>query len=190
VNRRGDHYFIFQGQTKTGKPKYFASRQSSSDSGKPIEALPNEFEVYESPANGAVSVRRRKPSRILPEEYALVKRLAIELMGDSGTHVELEGDRIIVYTPDTDPALSASALARIFGFAVPGIEEWTTQHTRYTPELRFELTDVDRRIYCAERYCYRGSIDGWIPVAEPRPLERLARKLLPHLGQESFYELV
>lgn len=45
LNRHGTAYFIFQGVTKTGKPKYFASKKATSDSGTRIESLPDEFEI-------------------------------------------------------------------------------------------------------------------------------------------------
>jgi len=36
---------------------------------------------------------------------------------------------------------------------------------------------------------YRGSIDRWIRIGGPAPLESLAKKFAPHLGEESFFEL-
>ena len=55
VNRRGDRYYILQGVTKTGKPKYYCSRKPK---GVPVEELPDDFEVYENPGTKMVSVRK------------------------------------------------------------------------------------------------------------------------------------
>lgn len=33
VNRKGDRFHIFQGKTKAGKPKYFASKRQISEKG-------------------------------------------------------------------------------------------------------------------------------------------------------------
>ena len=63
------------------------------------------------------------------------------------------------------------------------------RHTTYSADLRFTIHDVDQRTYVAERYCYRSSVEGWIQIDGPAPLELLARKLAPHLGKGSFYEL-
>ncbi|MFY8199573.1 MAG: hypothetical protein ACOVLE_02810 [Pirellula staleyi] len=40
VNRRGDAYYVFQGVTKTGKPKYYVSRKAESAAGIQIDSLP------------------------------------------------------------------------------------------------------------------------------------------------------
>ena len=190
VNRRGDTYYIFQGKTKTGKPKYFASKRETSEKGVRVDSLPEEFEIFENPSNGTVVVRRRKASRVLPSERDLVDRLAVELSAHSCVQTIVDGDRIVIYTPDTDPTVAAAALGRIFGSAASLATEWTTQHTRYSAEMRFTIEDVDQRTYFAERYCYRGSVDGWIEIGGLAPLESLVRKLVPHLGRESFYELM
>lgn len=190
VNRRGDRYYIYQGKTKTGKPKYFASKKPTSEKGRPLEKLPDDFEIHEDPSDGRVYVRRRKPSRILAAERDLVHRVASELAGCSSVRTVIDGDCIVVYTPDRDPAEAADRLGRAFGVFPGHLSEWMAQNERYTAELRFTLLDVDLRTFGAERYCYRGAIDDWIPVARPGPLESLARELVPHLGRESFFELI
>ena len=190
VNRKGGRYYIFQGKTKTGKPKYYASKRETSEKGVRVASLPDEFEVFENPGNAAVSVRRQKPSGVLPLERDLVDRLAVELSAHSCVQTIVDGDRIMVYTPDTDPSAAAAALGRIFGSPPPpGAADWTNRHTTYSADIRFTIRDIDQRTYIAERYCYRSSVDGWIEIGGPAPLESLARKLLPHLGKDSFYEL-
>ena len=54
----------------------------------------------------------------------------------------------------------------------------------------FRLTDPAERLYSADRWCFLGSIDDWFPLAYDQPLDKLARQYLPHLGDESFYELM
>jgi hypothetical protein len=174
---------------KTGKPKYFASKRDTSEKGVIVDSLPDEFEIFEDPGNATVSVRRRRPSRILPPERDLVDQLAVELSAYSCVQTIIDGDRIVVYTPDTDPEAAAATLARIFGSAPSTAADWTRRNTAYSAEIRFTIHDVDERTYLAERYCYRSSIDRWIHIGGPARLEPLARKLLPHLGQESFYDL-
>ena len=51
------------------------------------------------------------------------------------------------------------------------------------------LQDETARLFLPERYCFRGSVDRWIPIGGPDKIEKLAAKFLPHLGRESFYEL-
>jgi hypothetical protein len=59
----------------------------------------------------------------------------------------------------------------------------------YTAMLRFTLIDKEARIFVAERFCFRGSVDDWIPIAGPNTLAAHVRKFVKHLGQESFYDL-
>jgi len=190
VNRKGDRYYIFQGKTKTGKPKYFASKRATSEKGVLVERLPEDREIREHPSNATVTVRRRKPSQVLPGERNLVDRLAVELSAYSCVQVIIDGDQIVVYTPDTDPAKSAAVLQQLFGPELSGASDWTAQNTRYSAELRFTLADVDQRTFFSERFCHLGSIDDWIPLDGPASLEPLAKKLLPHLGKDSFYDLI
>lgn len=195
VNRRGQRYYIFQGKTKTGKPKYFASRKATSEKGEPADSLPEAFEVFENPANATVTVRRRKSERVLPGERELVERLALELSAYSVVQTISDGDQIVIYTPDRDPVAAASALELLFGPEARELSHSIADNVRYSPEMRFTLMDDDsgstsKRSWCAERYCYRGSSDGWLPLGTPAPLEQLARTYVRHLGRESFYELI
>jgi hypothetical protein len=55
---------------------------------------------------------------------------------------------------------------------------------------RFELADPDERTYRVERWCFRESIDNWIPLHHAGPLDEVVAKSANHLDQESFYELM
>lgn len=182
-------YYVFQGQTKTGKPKYFASKSDYSDAGDPIDALPAGFEIVESPANAAVSVRRCKPTRLLPTERELVSRLVLQLTKFSVEQTVIDGDRIIVHTPDNDPVTVNATMQKLFGYSAKS-DDWTASRTRFTAMLRFTLVEVEKRIFSVERYCFRGSVEGWIPIGHRGPLEKVARQVIPKLGNDSFFELV
>lgn len=188
-NRRGDIYYVFQGQTKTGKPKYFVSKSDYSDAGDPIDALPAGFEIVESPANAAVSVRRCKPTRVLPTERELVSRLVLQLTKFSVEQSVIDGDRIIVHTPDNDPVIVNATIKKLLGYSAKS-DDWTASRTRFTAMLRFTLVEDENRIFSVERYCFRGSFEGWIPVGHRGPLEEVARHVIPKLGNDSFFELV
>jgi hypothetical protein len=59
---------------------------------------------------------------------------------------------------------------------------------QFTPVLRFILEDEETRVYRAERWCYSGSIDGWLFITTG-PVEQLARRMIPTLGTDEFFEL-
>ena len=55
--------------------------------------------------------------------------------------------------------------------------------------LRFVLADPVGRPFRVERMCYLGSIDDWITLLARGPVEELARRLVPTLGTDEFFEL-
>jgi hypothetical protein len=93
VNRKGDTYYLHQGRTKTGKPKYFFSRKSE---GELCRELPDGFEIYENP-RGQVFCRRIQPKLIRDEEIEVVR----EAIRSCGKHlwagVDVKKKNIIVY---------------------------------------------------------------------------------------------
>ena len=191
VNRRGDRYFVLQGKTKTGKPKYYCSKRTDA-LGVGVERLPDDYEIHENPETALVSVRKIRPTRVQPFEREALTRLANELAA-TPVLVDVEGDSLVVYASDVDPEASVRAMSLIFGDLgkhAAGQIDWVTRHAHYSPMLRFNLVDEDERLYSVERWCFRGRIDGWISLARGRPLERQAALYLPHVGVESFFELM
>ena len=77
--------------------------------------------------------------------------------------------------------------------AIPdGFAKIVQAHATYMPLLRFTLIDSNKRIFSTERWCFRGSIDDWISLFEydDGSLHELCEDLFPHLGQESFYDIL
>ncbi len=57
----------------------------------------------------------------------------------------------------------------------------------YTAMMRFHLVDREQRTFTAERFCFRGAIDDWIYLDCPDALEKLAKRYVPLLGTEDFF---
>ncbi len=191
TNRRGDRYFFFEGKTKTGKPKYFCARKASA-AGVPLEVLPAGYEIHESPVDALVRFRKIRPSRISQFERELVAQLA-EQLSSAPTIIDVDGDHLIVYASNIEADLRAEFVTKLFGGTATDRQshrDWIVTHSIYAPMLRFTLTDEDKRLYSADRWCFLGSIDKWVLLEYDKPLDKLARKLLKHLGQESFFELI
>ena len=70
TNRRSQTYYLHQGTTKTGKPKYYFSMKSE---GTLADKIPDGFEIYENP-NAQVFLRKIQPKIITDEEVALVEQ--------------------------------------------------------------------------------------------------------------------
>jgi hypothetical protein len=191
TNRKDRRFYIFEGRTKTGKPKYFASRNETSEKGTRVARLPDDYEIAEHPSTAAVTVRKTRPTQILPSEVQFVESAATELSSHASIKVVLRGDQITIYTPDRD----VGAIDRFFSTAFgatdnSGMSDWARQNMSYTAMLRLTLQDEDKRLFSSERYCFRGSVDGWIPLCSSGTLKALSQELFPHLGEESFYELM
>lgn len=69
VNTKGKTYYLHQGVTKTGKPKYHFAMKSE---GALVQSIPDGFEIYENP-NAQVFLRRIPPKIITDEERQLVE---------------------------------------------------------------------------------------------------------------------
>lgn len=190
VNRRGERYYVLQGTTRTGKPKYYASRQPN---GTPVERMPGGNELYEHPERGLVTVRRMRTSRVLSAERERLTRWTRELAGIDYFCVDLQGDSLVIYTPGTEFNTTVAEFSRYLGpFSTDpaSARAFLASRAAYTAMFRFTLVDEARRLFSLERWCFLGSIDRWWPLASGQPLETLAKKYLPHLNQESFLDLM
>lgn len=65
------------------------------------------------------------------------------------------------------------------------IEEFITGG-QYDPVLRFVLENAETRTFRAERMTYRGD-GGW---SRPIAFSELAKKIIPHLGEDTFFDLI
>jgi len=189
TNRKGFTYTLCRGTTKTGKPRYIFARDPG---GKPIvEEVPAGYRISES-VNGVVSLVKDRPSLLLPAEIAAVEEAVRQHPKARNYRVNARRDRIEVYEmagPDPD-ALVADLQG--LGAFMRGWENklWERLYdsAQFTPVLRFILRDEKARTYRAERWCYSGSIDGWLFITTG-PVEQLARRMVPTLGTDAFFEL-
>jgi hypothetical protein len=190
VNRRGDRYYVLQGKTKTGNPKYYCSKKAG---GLAVERLSDGFELHENPCNAVVTVRRVRPSPILPVERKMLAACVEQHAAGVLAIVEVEGHALVVYSSDVSQEQSFRTLSLLVGESRGrrlASEEWSKRYATYSPMFRFQLADEDERLYTAERWCFIGAVDGWYLLRGPTALDDLAREYLPHLGKESFFELM
>ncbi len=177
-NRMGRIYYLLEGKTSTGKPKYYTSRKLS---GKALATMPEGYEFYERPDNAQVLVRKIKPSPITQLEREQTEDIVRRESGLEYFVVDVEVAALVVYTPtasraDTDKLfdlVTGGMLRRAFADSV----DFRNRHIKNSPYmkmLRFELVNPDTREFCAERWCFRGSIDNWIPLGGSGPLAWLA----------------
>ncbi len=189
TNRKGFTYYLCQGVTKTGKPRYYFAREPK---GEPVEEIPEGWKISES-VNGIVSLVRDRPAQILAEEVAAVEAAVQQHPRSRNYRVNVKHDRIEVYEqvgPDAEELITALAQQ---GWGTPDlasrIRAERERYAQFTPVLRFILSDAEQRIFRVERMCYLGSIDDWIDVGPMGSVDHLARKMIPTLGTDAFFEL-
>lgn len=193
VNRRDDRYYLFEGRTKTGKPKYFCSKKSSSPSGRPIDEMPEGYEWRENPETATVSVRKSHPTQIIDSERQMLDEAIRNRAGFEAFVIDLTQDSLVVYLPDRDPDDILHAFARLGGLGMrqaASLKSHLMKSSTYCAMMRFTLIDPDMRLFAAERWCFRGSIDHWIYLKGNSPLPQLIDEYVDHLGQDSFFELM
>jgi hypothetical protein len=159
VNRKRDTYYLHAGKTKTGKPRYWFSTKAEGDL---VDAIPEGYEVYENP-DAQAFLRKELPRFIADEEIAIVREGLHKYAEDRRCMADVRERHIVVYSSERGDL--------------------------YQKVLRFTLIDEDRRSFTAERWCFLGSIDDWIPLSDSGNLSKLVQRYGPHIGKDSFYEL-
>ena len=185
TNAKGKTYYLHQGTTKTGKPKYYFSMQSE---GTLAESIPTGFEIYENP-NAQVFLRRIPPKIITDEERQVVEDGMRKYAEVQDYKIDVKGNAIVVYTADRD----IDALVNLFQDVGSMRDEAQIRNAirreiTYFPMLQFVLSDEKQQVFVAQRYCFRGAIDDWIDLGHG-PLATLVRRYGKHLGKESYFDL-
>jgi hypothetical protein len=187
TNAKEKVYYLHQGTTKTGKPKYYFSMKRG---GTLADAIPEGYEIYENP-NAQVFLRRIPPKIITDEEIAIAEAGMRQYTDLEYYKIDVKGNAIFVYTAVQD----MDALMAIFEDSPASqvekvrIMKALHQGIQYTSDMQFELIDEKKRTFSTQRYCYIGSIDDWIYVGRSGKLPRLVKRYVKHLGKESFFEL-
>ena len=187
VNRKGDTYFLHESKTKTGKPKWFFSRKTE---GELSNAIPAGYEIYEN-HNAQVFLRTIVPMLVTKEEIETVEKGVRKFAKLRYFLVEAKSDSIVVFVANQQGGFLEESVASRFG--ISDREKLTTAmqgHLTYLPMMRFCLVDEKRRQFTVERWCFLGSIDDWFPLSGAGDLSTLVKKFAPHLGKDSFYELM
>ncbi len=181
TNRRGKVYYLHAGTTGTGNPRYWFSMGAD---GHLADAIPEGYEVYENP-DCQVFLRKKKPQAVTPLEVAMVRDGLGRYAPGQDCLVDVQGEHIVVHhaeqvTLDLDR----------FGLGIRGLPAFSGN---YMKVMRFSLVDGEARTFRVQRWCFRGSIDRWIDLWESGSegdLKDLVKKFCPHIGRESFFELM
>jgi len=185
TNRRGDTYYLHQGLTKKGNPKYFFSRQKD---GKLPERIPEGYETYENP-NGLVFLRRARPKIFSDRELAIVENGIRKYTDLKFYKIDVKANAIVISLPLQDVD-AIRELVCLYSFRAPEeITRMLHKMTTFAPEMQLILTDKEKRLFSLERYCYRGR-GHWMTLATSSYLRTLVKTYLKHLNKASFFDLL
>ncbi|MEO1593405.1 MAG: hypothetical protein AAFU71_19245, partial [Cyanobacteria bacterium J06632_22] len=98
TNRSLQTYYLHQGTTKTGKPKYHFSMKSE---GNLVDHIPNGFEIYENP--DARVFLRRIPKKIITEAEVQVVQHGMEQFSEARPFIiDVKKEMIYIFTTRQD----------------------------------------------------------------------------------------
>ncbi len=181
TNNKGQVYFFREVTGKCGMQIVCSQKESADD----LAAIPETHEIVESP-NGQVSCRKKMQRDILPEEIAFAQKLVAELAGPKRLlYTEVKKKALIIHFKETS---GIDRIAKHLPFRRGANLAFLAANIPFQPMLKLELSDKASRTFAAFRMCYMGEPD-WM-FLEESPLAALLEKYVPHIGQESFYELM
>ncbi len=155
-----------------------------------LTVIPEGYVISEG-VNGEVSVGRPAPREITELEEALAVAKLGEL-GLKGYRHQVKGGYITVYEPNTGVFDLEEICAMFPTFGIASIERHIVgeaDKSSVSPVMRFQLVDKTKRLFIAESMTYRGDC-GWRWIGRQASLATLLNTYLPHLGKESFFELM
>src|SRR5437764_1911686 len=152
TNRKAQTYYLHAGTTKAGRPRYWFSTTAEGDL---VDSIPAGYEVYENP-DGQVFLRKIVPQRVTPLEVVMVEKGLERHAPGQTCIVDVKGEDIVIYHAER-----ITLNLKDFGF---GIHELPASSRNYMKVMRLTLVDDRTRTFRVQRWCFRGSIDGWIDL--------------------------
>jgi len=191
TNRMGDIRYLHQRITEKGTVCYYFSAKTD---GNPVEKLPKGYEVREHPETSQVFLRKKVPRIITTIEEGYLHHAMGKLSAVKHFRIDIQKEKIVIYTSKNVKGLTEvfSSISNFFPNTPKlDINDLANRLGQYEATLRLTLVDSEKRHFCAERWCFKGKVDTWIAIYgfDGVPLETLCEALLPHLGQESYYDL-
>jgi hypothetical protein len=185
INRKGKTYCLHQGTTTKGNPKYFFAIR---DEGDLVATIPPGYEIHENP-NAQVFLRRKRAQIITDGEVETVKASVQQHSDLEYFILDVKGNGIIVYSPDQDIDLLMDTFDLQPGARSVKKKAVLENALTFSPMLQFVLMDEEERLFEPQRYSYLGSIEDWINIGDIDLLPELVETYMPHLDEDSFYDL-
>ena len=150
VNRKKKSFYLHQGLTKKGNPKYYFSQKSD---GELVNNIPSGIEIYESP-EAQVFLRRVRPKIITDAEVEIVP-IGIENYSQTEYNkIDVKDKAIFIYLVDQDISTLSKLFESASGTRGKNVSDIIDEFATYSSMMRFVLADAKRRQFVSERYCF------------------------------------
>jgi hypothetical protein len=182
--RDGTIYYLHVAKSKKGNPTYFFSTKPT---GNLADSLPAGYEVYEN-IRGQVFLRRPPPKIFTDQEIGQVRQALNNHAEEWRYKIETKKSAIIIHEA-SDSFAALEQIAPLWKSAQE-LKDYAIRRANYMAVMRFVLVDAEKRLFLAERFCFRGSVDDWIDIGGGLgQLPMLLKKFVRHPGHESLYDL-
>lgn len=188
TNRAGKTYFLYQGVTRTGKPRYYFSGREKVGA-EQITRIPEGYEIYERPENGQVFLRKVTPRLLTEVEQQCIASALAALKEPFRYLMDCQKQYVTIFESSARDTESEMREAGRFRNLKPDYMEKMVRMSHFIPVLRFELVDREKRKFHPQRFCFLGRIDDWISLKGSGDLSTLANQYIPLLGTDAFYEV-
>jgi hypothetical protein len=183
TNKWGNIFYIKARKTKTGKTTFVITKTLSKDC---ISKLPDSYEVVEIPTSGQFVVRKKEPTQYTDQEIKVIEDEVKRIKDLHDYKLDIRGNTLSIFVKmefDTSAATENSSLLLI----AKGMVE---KMKNYEELMRIQLEIIGKeREYTFQRYNFLGRFDDWMDIGYGDDLEEMAKKYIPHIGQDSYYEL-
>ena len=184
TNRKKKIYFIRQGKTKKGNPKYTLSQSMY----KALDTIPEGYEIYENP-NAQVFLRRIKPRLINKNEELLVQEVLKELIEKKYCKIIIEQKTITIYLADQDVDRMRELVKDSPKAQEEELEVIIDQIITYSPVIQLILFSPEERLFIVKMVDYEEGERIWEVVEDPGDLESLLSIICQEIDIEAYYQL-
>jgi hypothetical protein len=191
-NEIGMEYVLQKPEGEDDPDSFFFS---SHDVGKEVSEIPMGYEIYEDPENEPFLVPEGKNP--VPEEDIAAVESQLEQIDHLNQypgqcHVESFDNSIRVYLLDQTPEAIVDVISAFPEKGEKILDEISNGNVTYTANMKFDRGEKGKKYY-VDRRMFSGlqkrDEEKWLFVAEEENIREAASKYLPHLEQDSFFEL-
>lgn len=180
ISRDGKAYYLRCSLTKSGIKKYIFSTTNSKDC---ITAIPDGYEIYEPP-NGNIFLRRIIKEPLAQEEMLIIHDIMAKHCKGAQYILDVKKNGMGIYVDEKYGNSKNSLELAYLSINVSGYRKII-----YDPCFRISKDDSNNE-YIIERFCFLGKVNDWMYIEKGKNLKKLCEKYIPHIGKESFFEIM